>query len=243
MQGWTLLQLSEKSGIPVSNLSKIEIGKASPALLTTMRISEALGIPLVRFIEPLEQAESSGRRAMTKAGNGEVYEDGRYTVELLCGDMVSRHNVFWKMHVKARSLAAFGAFSVHPGEEFLYVLSGQLVLHTQTYRPARLGAGDSIFFDSMTPHAYVAGTDEACYALMSNRLANGLASGSRPRDAGDTDIERPVAPEGTVERLVVIATAARSDPNHPPVPAGERRRKLRGAESGPPTQASSRETR
>ncbi len=43
----------------------------------------------------------------------------------------------------------------HAGEEFVYVLSGEIELHTDYYAPCRLQAGDSVYFDSGMRHALV----------------------------------------------------------------------------------------
>jgi uncharacterized cupin superfamily protein len=53
----------------------------------------------------------------------------------------------------------------HPGEEFVYVLEGILELHTEMYTPARLEAGDSVYFDSGMRHAYIAVGDAPCRIL------------------------------------------------------------------------------
>ena len=58
----------------------------------------------------------------------------------------------------------------HPGEEFVYVLEGTLDLHTLQYQPSRLNAGDSILFDAVMPHAYVAVGDKDAVLLMSNTV-------------------------------------------------------------------------
>jgi len=44
--GWTQLRLSEVSGIPQSEISRIERGRANPTLLTVSRLSRALGVRL-----------------------------------------------------------------------------------------------------------------------------------------------------------------------------------------------------
>ena len=62
-------------------------------------------------------------------------------------------------------------------------------LYTDVYKPARLEAGDSIYFDSRTPHAYIAVSELAPTVLMCNTVEqsfqglekhNGL--GSSPSD-------------------------------------------------------------
>jgi uncharacterized cupin superfamily protein len=65
----------------------------------------------------------------------------------------------------ARSLAEFGELIRHPGEEFVYVLEGTVDLHTDLYTPARLEAGDSMYFDSGMGHAYIAVGLKRCRVL------------------------------------------------------------------------------
>ena len=43
----------------------------------------------------------------------------------------------------------------HVGEEFVYVLSGKVEMHTSEFVPLRLDQGEWIYFDCSTPHAFV----------------------------------------------------------------------------------------
>jgi uncharacterized cupin superfamily protein len=65
----------------------------------------------------------------------------------------------------ARSLAEFGELIRHPGEEYAFVLEGEVELHTSLYAPVRLKAGDSIYFDSGMGHAYIAASEGRCRVL------------------------------------------------------------------------------
>src|SRR3546814_17905180 len=67
--------------------------------------------------------------------------------------------------VHARSIEEFGDFHRHDGEEFVYVLDGELAFYSDSYTPAYLKAGDSIYFDSGMGHAYVAFGDVPCRIL------------------------------------------------------------------------------
>jgi quercetin dioxygenase-like cupin family protein len=53
----------------------------------------------------------------------------------------------------------------HTGAEFIYVLSGTLVVHIGDDQHT-LEAGDSIYFDSSAPHAYRKSGAKACCALV-----------------------------------------------------------------------------
>src|SRR3546814_7235029 len=54
--------------------------------------------------------------------------------------------------VHARSIEEFGDFHRHDGEEFVYVLDGELAFYSDSYTPAYLKAGDSIYFDRSEEH-------------------------------------------------------------------------------------------
>ena len=63
--------------------------------------------------------------------------------------------------IKARSLREFPALLQHEGEEFIYVLAGQITVHTDFYQPIVLNCGDACYFDSTMGHACVAGEEDA----------------------------------------------------------------------------------
>ena len=67
-------------------------------------------------------------------------------------------------HPHPRQVAEeFGDLVRHSGEEYIHVLEGTIVVHTEFYDPVTLDAGESIYIDSNMGHAYVAaeGCDEA----------------------------------------------------------------------------------
>ena len=73
----------------------------------------------------------------------------------MCSDL--RHK---KMHpfinfVDHMTIEDAGGLSAHGGEEYVFVISGQLALHSEAYAPLILEEGDSIYFDASSPHAYV----------------------------------------------------------------------------------------
>ena len=65
--------------------------------------------------------------------------------------------------IRAKTFEEFGELVRHGGEEFTYVLSGQVVVNTEFYDPVTLKEGQSIYFDSSMGHAYLTaeGCDEA----------------------------------------------------------------------------------
>ncbi len=178
--GMRLADISQITGINVSTLSKIENGKISLNFSTVLKIAEDLSLPIANLIGPVDDPGQGGRRAITRDGEGHTFEHFRWDLETLCDDMIQKRNVFWKMKVHSRTPEEYGEFSSHPGEEFLYILEGVMDLYTKAYKPVRLQKGDSIYFDSMTPHAYIAVSEVPPLVLMSNTVAQGALGGFEP---------------------------------------------------------------
>ena len=60
----------------------------------------------------------------------------------------------------------------HPGQEFLYILSGKMEILSAFYDPLVLEVGDSILFDADQPHAYIA-PEGRCEIIMMNSVSVG----------------------------------------------------------------------
>lgn len=165
-RGWTLAQVSEKTGLPLSTLSKIETDKTELTIDRLLRISLALDFNIADFFgSPTNQfapAEASCRRSITRAGEGEKVSSKNGTYFYQAYDILKKSITPIVADVRARTLEEFGEFHRHDGEEFVFVIEGELAIYTDTYTPTFLKAGDSIYFDSSMGHAYVAVGDQPC---------------------------------------------------------------------------------
>lgn len=166
---WTLQQMSRQTGLPVSTLSKIENGKMSLSYDKLVRVCEGLRIDIAELFAADTEAKAvarvTGRRSITRAGEGRVIDTENYLHVYPAADLLNKRFVPIVAEVHARSLAEFGEPISHPGEEFAYVLEGSVELHTALYAPVRLEAGDSIYFDSGMAHAYIAAGPGRCRVL------------------------------------------------------------------------------
>lgn len=165
-QGLTLVELSTRCGLPVSTLSKLENGKMALTFDKLTRISEALGVDIAELFASAaggsDPARFSGRRSITRAGEGYAIESAIYAHRYPAADLLNKRFVPIVAELHARTLEEFGPLVRHAGEEFTFVLEGTVDLHTDLYAPTRLHAGDSIYFDSGMGHAYlVVGTAPA----------------------------------------------------------------------------------
>jgi mannose-6-phosphate isomerase-like protein (cupin superfamily) len=111
------------------------------------------------------QQESNGRRSITRTHDAKTIDThiGRY--RYLAYELLNKHSVPMTIDVTAKSMEDFGEFNRHLGEEFVYVIEGELDLYTDMYLPANLKKGDSIYFDSNMGHAYIAVGDAPCRIL------------------------------------------------------------------------------
>jgi transcriptional regulator with XRE-family HTH domain len=168
-RGWSLAELSSRTGMPVSSLSKVENDKMQLTLEKLIRVSVALEVdPAGLFAPPSGQfthKEASGRRSITRKGEGKAVDSAIGSYRYLAHDLLNKRAVPLTLDVTARSLEAFGEFNRHAGEEMIYVLEGELELYTDTYVATHLKAGDSIYFDSDMGHAYVAVGEGPCRIL------------------------------------------------------------------------------
>jgi len=167
---WTLADVSKRTGIPASTLSRIENDQISPTYDLLVRLSRGLAIDLTQLLSAAEAppptgADQSGRRSVSRIGDGDVVQMPLHTLRYLNTDLLNKQMAPILCEYRARSLEEFGDFMRHAGEEFLLILEGEVELRTECYAPLVLKAGESIYFDSRMGHAYIARGEGPCRAL------------------------------------------------------------------------------
>lgn len=153
--GWTLEQTSHATGLARSTLSKIENGLMSPTYDALIKLATGLKIDISELFEPHENVLGSGRRSINRKGAGQHHHTPHYEHTLLCNDLTHKDMIPFKTRVVARSFGDFEEWSRHVGEEFVYVLTGEIELFTEFYEPVRMGPGDSCYIDSRMGHRVV----------------------------------------------------------------------------------------
>ncbi|MCD6006947.1 MULTISPECIES: helix-turn-helix domain-containing protein [Halomonadaceae] len=153
---WTLEDVSQRTGLARSTLSKIENNQLSPTFTVVQKLIGGLGIDLPQLLRPPKpQTATMGRRDLTRAGDGQRHPTPTYEHELLSHQLAQKRMIPFKTIVRARSFDEFHEWVRHDGEEFLIVLEGSILLYTEFYEPVALEQGDSIYFDSDMGHALV----------------------------------------------------------------------------------------
>ncbi len=213
--GWTLKQMSERSGIPVSTLSKVEHDRLTLTYDKLLQISQRLGIHVSElFASPAIESPRDGvmaRRSIGRVADSMRVTTPNYDYFYFSPELRKKRMIPILTHIRAKSLDEFGALVHHSGEEFIYVLDGQMEVHTEFYDPVVLEVGESIYIDSKMGHAYLAGPD------CEEAIALAMCSSSE---------------EDLIESLLTIhdnasreqATLTKPSPSRRRAPAGKRMR-------------------
>ena len=168
-RGWTLKEVSLRTGYPVSTLSKIENDRVSLTYDKLTRISAGLEVDFSRLFgaqdDTAEGSAVQGRRSISRAGEGKSIESKAYSHVYPTAELLNKRLIPIVVELRARTLEEFGELVRHSGEEYTYVLEGEVEVHTSVYAPVRLGTGDSIYLDSTMGHAYLAAADGPCRVL------------------------------------------------------------------------------
>jgi transcriptional regulator with XRE-family HTH domain len=169
--GWTLADVAARTGITKSTLSKIENDLISPSYQSILQLCAGLGVEIGDLISGADRGRDgtrplTGRRSISRAHSGLTMSDDQFTYTYLCTDIAHKRIVPMVVEVRANALSDVGGLWNHVGEEFLYVLEGQIDLHTELYEPTPLATGDSVYFDSTMGHAYIATGDAPARLLI-----------------------------------------------------------------------------
>jgi mannose-6-phosphate isomerase-like protein (cupin superfamily) len=139
----SLAQVAQKVSISVGFLSALERSQMSGSVGTLRKLARFYKTNILDFFDatgPSSRQVRPGQRKVLEAGPG-------VQMELLAwGNTVMEPHLF-----RVAPKAGSGDSYTHEGEEFLYVLRGELVI-TLEKEEYRLKAGDSFYFESATPH-------------------------------------------------------------------------------------------
>ncbi|GAA5025269.1 XRE family transcriptional regulator [Streptomyces siamensis] len=143
----TLETASRAAGLSPAHLSRLETGQRQPSLPMLLALARVYGTT----VSELLGETVAERHAIVRAADMEPTPAGGWT--------------YWQAGAPGRGMQALRVHvphgsqgdivRVHPGEEWLYVLTGRLRLRLGDTAHI-LAPGDSAHFDSLTPHRIAA---------------------------------------------------------------------------------------
>jgi transcriptional regulator with XRE-family HTH domain len=173
----TLEALSAASGVSVAHLSRLESGARQPSLATLLNVAAGLGIPISDL---LEEPREPGPGTVVRGSDAPFYEGMGFRFQLLVPEAGPAGLAAVKVVFPADR--AEPEYHRHEGEEWLYVLSGQLRL-TLGGESTVLGPGDAAFFDGMLSHSFDVLGGEDVEMLV---VAGAMVPGGARRPVGRT---------------------------------------------------------
>jgi quercetin dioxygenase-like cupin family protein/ribosome-binding protein aMBF1 (putative translation factor) len=152
MRGLTLEDLSSRTGMSVDRLERVESNRTAPPLGELVRLGKALAMKMGYFIsgggdKPMCVVRADARPRVARRGK-RVAEQYGYVYESLAAEKANR---FMEPFLVTLMPTEFGELSSHDGQEFLFVLEGEI--RAQVGKEVEvLHPGDSIYYDSSEPH-------------------------------------------------------------------------------------------
>jgi len=142
----SLAQVAKATGVSVGFLSALERGQISASIATLRRIARYYRTNILSFFEP---AKDNSR--LVKPAERKILETTKgVRMELLAwGNTVMEPHLF-----RIKPGGSSGESYTHEGEEFLHVLRGRFEIWLNQDEHYLLEPGDSLYFQSSTPHRW-----------------------------------------------------------------------------------------
>ena len=163
-------ELSDRSGLSIEQINRIEESEKIPSLSSLIKISRALGVRLGTFLDDAEQLGPAIHRQADKNS----IEPATFSSQLsganshmdffsLAARKATRHMEPFIIHIH-KNEEAEKVSSTHEGEEFIYVMKG-IVKINYGKEQYTLHPGDSIYYDSIVEHLLFTEEDEPAQIL------------------------------------------------------------------------------
>jgi transcriptional regulator with XRE-family HTH domain len=156
-KGLSLQELADKTHFSKPLLSQVENDVVAPPVATLLRIAKAMDVNIGYFFQDQEPGAKAVivRKNERKQIFRRIHQDPSkvgYYFESLAYPKADKH--MEPLHVKFEVVKREELdFLAHNGEEFVFVLEGQLEFNYED-EVFGLDPGDSLYFDSGYPHAF-----------------------------------------------------------------------------------------
>jgi transcriptional regulator with XRE-family HTH domain len=161
----TVEELAKASGNSVGLIESLEEGSFIPSMTPLFKIARAMGVRLGTFLDDMPQTGpfvvKSGQSEEIIHFTGSISNLEESTLDLysLAYGKGDRHMEPFIVDLHPKNVDKY-ELSTHEGEEFIYVMGGQIeLLYGQ--EKYLLSTGDSIYYDSVIPHDLHAHKKEA----------------------------------------------------------------------------------
>lgn len=176
--GWTLTEIAEKTHLSRSTLYKVENAGVSLTYDKILQLADGLNIDIAELFGRASESSTSGaptRRSIGRSLLGYEVDTPNINYQYLCSELLRKRITPMVARVKAHSIDAYQQLTRHAGEEFDFVLEGEVDVYTEFYEVVRLKKGEFIYLDSMMGHAFVSvGPEDALVLTVNTALRSDL---------------------------------------------------------------------
>ncbi len=145
-RGLSLAQVARATGVSVGFLSALERGQMRASVATLRRIARFYGTNILSLF----QAAGDNPRLVRPAQRKILQTESGVRMELLAwGNTAMEPHLF-----RIKPGGGSGESYTHEGEEFLHILRGDFEIWLGGKEHYRLKTGDSLYFESSTPHRW-----------------------------------------------------------------------------------------
>jgi len=153
-KGLSLKDVADQTGFSTALISQMENHLISPSLGTLIKLAKALEIKVGNFFgetheEPFAIVRKDERKTVSRFASKEGVKYG-YGYQSLGFEKKNRHMEPFIVTLEPATIKT-SKTSTHEGEEFIYVLEGEMEVIFGDHRDT-LYPGDSIYYDSTIPH-------------------------------------------------------------------------------------------
>ena len=161
--------LSDRSGLTISQIELILSNEKVPSLSSLIKIARALGVRVGTFLDDTENTGAVVHRKnmhTTPATFSSQLSDANSHLDFyaLAGNKINRHMEPFIIEINPSTTTAEPIMSSHEGEEFIFVMNGnvKIIYGKDTYI---LNTGDSIYYDSIVDHLVSAANSESAQII------------------------------------------------------------------------------
>lgn len=156
--GHTLKQLSQRSGVALSTLSKIELGQISVSYEKLAAAAHALDVDIAQLFDARAAAAPHARGTVvvrSTLADSPHYDGDNYDYRMLATTFPARRMTPIMGTIVARERSQFPDYIRHAGQEFVMVLSGKVRILFENGEEVELSRQESAYFDSGVGHIYL----------------------------------------------------------------------------------------
>jgi transcriptional regulator with XRE-family HTH domain len=153
-KGYSLKTFAEKVGVSASFISQVETGKINPSLSKLKDISDTLNTTIGLLIGENDQPHTSNSSPIVRKNERKHIDNLGTGINIYLLTSSDPNKQMEPLYIKLQQNASSGERQYqHFGQEFVLVLKGkiEIILNETKYI---LNIGDSIYFNSSTPHSF-----------------------------------------------------------------------------------------